>query len=99
MKQCTREEIDNYLKDIDPTIKRIIDLKRTSEYVIKHTPLNISMSEQVSELYENAMLFIEKHLETHQYRNQVFDYVTDLYSERFYMCIPKGTNKKNNSYY
>ena len=45
MKQCTREEIDNYLKDIDPTIKRIIDLKRTSEYVIKHTPLNISMSE------------------------------------------------------
>ena len=45
------------------------------------------------------MLYIEKHLETHQYRNQVFDYVTDLYSERFYMCIPKGTNKKNNSYY
>lgn len=99
MKQCTREEIDNYLKDIDPTIKRIIDLKRTSEYVIKHTPLNISMSEEVSELYENAMLFIEKHLETHQYRNQVFDYVADLYSERFSMCIPKGTNEKNNSYY
>lgn len=97
MKKCTRKEIDCYLKDINPIVKQIIDLKKTSEYVTEHVKINVQMPQNIFEIYTNAMMFIEKHLKEHPHRHRVFDITADLYSDRFFMCIPASSCENKNS--
>lgn len=97
MKKCTRKEIDSYLKDINPIVKQIIDLKKTSEYVTEHVKINVQMPQNIFEIYINAMMFIEKHLKEHPHRHRVFDITADLYSDRFFMCIPASSCENKNS--
>ena len=97
MKKCTRKEIDCYLKDINPIVKQIIDLKKTSEYVTEYVKINVQMPQNIFEIYINAMMFIEKNLKEHPHRHRVFDITADLYSDRFFMCIPTSSCENKNS--